>query len=120
MTSHETGVDAPVSFTLGLYRCVGNTALYRRLMDRFLATRLSAPDDIRALWLDGNVTDSAMMAHSMISTAGSLGATSLSESARALQDALKEQDPAQVERSLQAFRHEHARAVDAFRAHIAG
>lgn len=107
----------PVSFALGLHRCVGNAALYRRLLERFLSTRLTVPDDICGLWLAGNLTDAAMMAHSMISTAGTLGATVLSESARALQDALK-QEPARIEECLEAFRREHALVADAIRAHI--
>jgi len=111
--------DEPVSFSLGLHRCVGNAALYRRLLERFLATRLSVPEDIRGLWLDGNLTESAMMAHSMISTAGTLGATALSEAARALQQALSH-EPAQVEACLAVFRDEHSLATASIRKHIGG
>ncbi|MDY0746510.1 Hpt domain-containing protein [Paucibacter sp. R3-3] len=115
----ESEVKEPVSFSLGLHRCVGNAELYRRLLDRFLTTRLTVPDDIRSLWLGGDLTDSAMMAHSMISTAGTLGATALSEAARALQQALK-QEPARVEECLSVFGREHALAIASIRKHVGG
>ena len=111
--------DGVVSFSLGLHRCVGNEALYRRLLERFVTTRHTAPDDIRKLWLKGDLTESAMMAHSMISTAGTVGATALSEAARALQHALKD-EPVRVEELLQSFGHEHALALASIRKHIGG
>jgi len=115
--SRESELNEPVSFSLGLHRCVGNAELYRRLLDRFVATRLTVPDDIRGLWLAGNLTESAMMAHSMISTAGTLGATALSEAARALQQAFK-QEPAKVEECLKIFGYEHGLAIASIRKHI--
>ncbi|KQP38893.1 hypothetical protein ASF44_10645 [Pseudorhodoferax sp. Leaf274] len=107
----------PVSFSLGLYRCVRDPALYMRLLMRFLTTRLTMPQDIHRLWSQGEQEEARRVVHSAISSLGTIGALPLADVARALHVAMSS-DPAGVPAQLDAFTREHALAVAAIRQYV--
>lgn len=106
------GGRAPVpafSAALGLQRCMGRRELYERIARRFLETRLGVCDEMAAAWEQGRVDDATRIAHSLISSAGTVGASALSELARTLQAAARARDDAWWRAVLGEARAELAR-----------
>jgi HPt (histidine-containing phosphotransfer) domain-containing protein len=104
---------APVNFDAGLRRCLGRQDLYVRILRRF--TESSGPE-LAALqgWLQGNDAGPLRdMAHSLISTAGTIGADALSQAARALQAALAEGNSIAWAEPVRRLAAEHAAALTA-------
>ncbi len=102
---------AEIDHALGLRRCVGRPALYARIVQRYLDQPVSTSDAVRSAMATGDAGMAARHAHSLISTAGTLGAQRLSDAARALQKSLEAGDghwPYQL-----ALLAAHERAVDA-------
>ncbi len=88
---------------LGLARTAGKTALYRRLLQKFVALERDAIDQVRAALDAGDAATAARAAHTLKGTAGSIGATPLQDQAAALEQALHEPAPlALLEPLLQA------------------
>jgi PAS domain S-box-containing protein len=81
-----------VDFELGLERCLGRQALYERILRRFGDTRVDDGEGLRRLLGGGDPGAARELAHTLISTAGTIGAEALSASARALQIAIDEGD----------------------------
>ncbi len=109
----RTDVDAPtaVSWELGLHRCLGRKELHQRILERFLATRAEDADRVLAALREGDAMAAELIAHTMVSTAGTIGADGLSAAARALQQALQDRDVERVTPLAAAFALEHARVV---------
>jgi len=86
------GVAQPpaVSLALGLERCLGREDLYLRVVNRFLANSAHLGADIAQALGENDRAAAARHAHSLISTAGTLGAMPLSQAARSLYSALAE------------------------------
>ncbi|MFO1286613.1 MAG: Hpt domain-containing protein [Rubrivivax sp.] len=80
----------PVSLALGLERCLGREDLYLRVVNRFLANSAHLGADIAQALGEDDRAAAARHAHSLISTAGTLGAMPLSQAARSLYSALAE------------------------------
>jgi two-component system sensor histidine kinase/response regulator len=118
----ERAVESPppsgISFELGLRRCLGRTELYRKILHRFLETRANDPAAIRAALVLGDRDGAAQIAHSSVSTSGTIGAERLSDAARQLQLAL-DTDEAGSLALLDTFAAEHALVLTALRAHLA-
>ena len=90
----ERGVD----FDVGLRRCMGKAELYQRIVTRFLTSRHEDVRDIRAALNSGKPQVAADIAHQLISSAGTIGAESLSHTARTLQTAISQESlPALLE-----------------------
>jgi PAS domain S-box-containing protein len=79
-----------VDFTLGLQRCLGRDDLYQRILGRFADTRGDDGATLRRQFASGDLAGAAALAHTLISSAATIGADPLSAAARALQDALDE------------------------------
>ena len=79
-----------LSVEQGLRRCLGRHELYARIARRFLAEGRQAVPAIGAALRGGRRGEAARLAHSLISSAGTLGAMPLSEGARALYMVLAE------------------------------
>ena len=109
----ETGIDADaaVSWELGLHRCLGRQELHQRILERFLATRSEDADRLQAALREGDALAAERIAHTMVSTAGTIGAEGLSTAARSLQQALQAGDAGRVAPLAAAFVHEHARVM---------
>jgi CheY-like chemotaxis protein len=111
----RSSADAPsaVSWELGLHRCLGRKELHARILQRFLATRSDDATRLLAALHDGDTTSAELIAHTMVSTAGTIGADGLSTAARALQQALQDRADERVAALAPAFALEHARVLAA-------
>ena len=111
-TTVQGHAGAAVSFELGLSRCLGRHDLYLRVVQRFLDTRRHDGAKLRAAHAAGDDEALARLAHTTISTAGTIGAARLSELAQHVQEALRagprDAIPALVESLVDA----HGRVVD--------
>jgi signal transduction histidine kinase/DNA-binding response OmpR family regulator len=85
VTLAEEGA-AVVAFDLGLRRCLGRPELYEKILRRYLAQRAATGNEIRSALDAGNLEAGRRAAHTLISTASMIGATALSELARAMHD----------------------------------
>ena len=98
-----------VLFHLGLERCLGRHELYEKIVRRYLNDRADLPGRMREALDAGRAEQASMLAHNLISTAGTLGAMRLSDQARELQQAL---DAGQADRCrplIAALAREHQR-----------
>ena len=110
---------AGVSFELGLQRCLGRTDLYLRILNRFVSTRAGDPADIAAALAQNDLDRASGVAHNVISTAGTIGAESLSDTARALQLAIDSGEAERWPGLLEAFAKHHAVVSAQLRAYLA-
>jgi HPt (histidine-containing phosphotransfer) domain-containing protein len=97
---------------------MGRVDLFEKIVKRFLATRVGDPGLIREAIARGQIDVASTVAHSAISTAGSLGAEQLALSARALQQALDDSDPGDVAQRLAHFSREHAAVAQALQTYL--
>ncbi|MBI5255567.1 MAG: response regulator [Burkholderiales bacterium] len=112
-------VASGVSFALGLDRCLGRADLYRRILRRFLDGRGDPVQQIHHALATGDEALAARIAHTLVSTAGTIGAMGLSEQARALQDAIDDRQHHRLPTLVDGLAHEYRRVSDAVRAHLA-
>jgi CheY-like chemotaxis protein len=108
-SAEEAGGTPAFSSELGLRRCLGRRELYAKIALRYLETRADLAGELQRAWDAGERLEAERLAHSLISTAGTLGATALSELARALQAASQAGDAAWWAALLDEARDEHAR-----------
>ncbi len=109
-----------MSFELGLQRCLGRVDLYERILSRYLATRLDAPSQIRAALEERDLDKASGFAHSLISTAGTIGAEALSEAARAVQLAIDAGEDHRWPALIDALAQHHAIVATALENYFAG
>ncbi|MBI5721617.1 MAG: response regulator [Burkholderiales bacterium] len=115
-----------ISFAIGIERCLGRRDLYERIALRFLAQGGASVQGIGEALDRGDRNTAKRLAHSLISTAGTLGAMPLSDGARALYAALAEgADAAEGDVGpggegdrLTVLAAEAARVLEALRAHL--
>src|SRR5476649_1760419 len=100
-----------ISFELGLKRCLGRAELYARVLQRFLDTQSKDPQRVRDAVDAGDLGRASMIAHSQISTAGSVGAEGLSEAARALEGVCNAGGGPQLPGVLDAFTSQLATVI---------
>jgi len=108
-----------VSIELGLRRCLGKPDLYAKIVRRYLAQGDEACR-IRTALEAGDADRASNGAHSLVSTAGTIGATALSETARALQLAIDAGETARVPALLDVLEQEAAIVDEALREWLAG
>ncbi len=111
-TPVQADADAAVSFELGLSRCLGRHDLYLRVVQRFLDTRGGDADRLRAAHADGDDEALAHLAHTTISTAGTIGAARLSELAQHVQETLRAGPRDAIPALVEALAQAHRRVVD--------
>ncbi|WP_056262192.1 MULTISPECIES: response regulator [unclassified Roseateles] len=114
----ELSEPSGVSFALGLHRCLGRRDLYRRIAARFASGGPSAVQEIVSAIDSGEPLRASQLAHSLISTAGTLGASRLSEIARRLQAALESNQQADIGPLLAEARREQVEVVTALKAFL--
>jgi len=110
---------AAVSFELGLGRCLGRHDLYLRVIRRFLDTRQHDADKLRAAHARGDAEAMAHLAHTTISTAGTIGAARLSELASHVQESVRAGTAGEMPTLIEAFARSHRRVVDELSAFVA-
>ena len=104
--------SAAVSFELGLSRCLSRHDLYLRVVCRFLDTRRHDADNLRAAHVRGDDATIAHLAHTTISTAGTIGASRLSAIAVQVQESVRAGTPDALPALIAAFTQAHGRVVD--------
>ncbi len=96
-----TAAAGGVSFELGLQHCAGKADLYERIVRQYLGQALDVPQAIRSGLTTGDLARALELAHTLISTAGTIGAAVLSGLARNLQARIQAGDladwPVQVD-----------------------
>jgi CheY-like chemotaxis protein len=110
---------AGISFELGLQRCMGRVELYERILKRFLEARLGDVAAVRDALAEQDFDKAAGIAHSVISTAGTIGAEGLSDAARALQLAIDATEIDRLPSLFEAFAARHAQVTEALRKYFA-
>ncbi|MEP6502277.1 MAG: response regulator, partial [Betaproteobacteria bacterium] len=110
--------QAAVSFELGLRRCLGRHDLYLRVIHRFLDSRRLDASRLREALEAEDWTAVAHLAHTTISTAGTIGAAALAGIAEQLQEALRGEQRTAVPALVDAFAQAHERVVSELRAFI--
>jgi HPt (histidine-containing phosphotransfer) domain-containing protein len=97
---------AGIAYREGLRRCIWKADLYRRIAGRFLGCRPSAATCIAQHLDAGRRNDASRVAHTLISSAASLGALRLSELAQQLNQSLDAEDEATARVLLDELTHE--------------
>jgi CheY-like chemotaxis protein/HPt (histidine-containing phosphotransfer) domain-containing protein len=111
--------EAPaVSFALGLHRCMGRRDLYTRVLRQFLESHGGDSQRLHQALERGEIATAAMIAHTLVSAAGAIGAESLAASVRALQHACAHAPDPSLPALRAAFTHEHARVLASLAAHL--
>ena len=101
-----------MSTELGLGRCLGRLDLYRTILVRFQQSRGEDVQKMRQALDDGQPQLVSQMAHSVVSTAGTIGAEALSNAARVLQLSIDIGESSRWNALFEQFAHEHARVID--------
>ena len=109
----------PVSFDVGLQLCLGRSDLYRDIIVRFLQAFADEPAKVQAAVGARELQRAARIAHSMVSTAGILGAAPLSAAARELELGIAQGDPERLPRLVQSFAARHGEVLVELRAYLA-
>jgi len=109
----------PVSFELGLRQCLGNSDLYSDIIHRFLEKFTDEPAKAQAALAGNDLRRCAEIAHSMISTAGILGAAPLCAAARALEVGIAQGERERLPQLVQSFAKCHAEVLAELRAYVA-
>jgi two-component system sensor histidine kinase/response regulator len=105
-----------LSVELGLRNCLGRRELYEKILRRFFDMRANDALDMRAALGAGRNNDAAMIAHAVVSNAGTIGAMALSDTAKSLQLALDAEERSTWPVLADEFACEHARVMDVLRA----
>ncbi|MCU7866373.1 MAG: response regulator [Candidatus Thiodiazotropha sp. (ex Lucinoma borealis)] len=96
------GTSQVINRTAGLAVCNGNEALYERILKRFLSSEATFPERFQNALEEVDTTTATRHAHSLKSSAGSIGALHLQQAALELETACREQtDKAQLLTLLQ-------------------
>ncbi len=114
--------DGHVAFELGLARCVNRKDLYEQVLRHFMDQEAHVPESIRSHLRSRDFESALLLAHTLVSTAGHVGADRLAELARQVQRACQQHDqPLSETRAIELeVEFEHARrAVGAFLADAA-
>jgi len=109
----RVGESEKVSVASGLVHCMGNEVLYQKLVRRYIEEGARAHEHIEALLEVGQLQQASDVAHSLVSSAGTVGARALSDVARRLQQALDQRTMDQVPSLLEALKREEALADEA-------
>ena len=108
---------AGVSWADGLAHFSGKTALFERMLERFLELKAGAAGEIRSSLDQGDSEGAERLAHSMVSAAGTIGALELAGTALELQHAIRAGAPAPIEALFVQFSAEASRVIEGLKAH---
>ncbi|MCD2340142.1 response regulator [Ideonella azotifigens] len=105
--------EEAVSFALGLQRCLSQRDLYRKVVQRFVSVHAEQPAQLAAALAREAWREAAALAHDLISTAGTIGAEGLSQTARALEQALNAGEATRWAALQATLALQHARVMQA-------
>ena len=109
MQSHKNyEMKLAVDFDHGLRSCMGRNDLYARVIEAFMAARADDPARVRQALSTWDLNALQFAAHSVIYSAGAIGAFTLSGLARKIYDCATNQPLIDAIRPLlDSFEHEH-------------
>ncbi len=90
--SYEPLVQAGINVKMGLDFCCGEDDFYLDMLQMFASQRAEKTDEINSLYESANWADYAIKVHALKSTSLTIGAEELSEHAKALEKAGKDED----------------------------
>ncbi|HWA75559.1 MAG TPA: substrate-binding domain-containing protein [Polyangiaceae bacterium] len=95
-----------------LARVNGDAATYRRLLQRFLASHATAPQDLKRALDESDIETALRIAHTLTSAAANVGANQLQRAAQFMESTLR-QDASQVAMALADFEFAHLATLTA-------
>jgi CheY-like chemotaxis protein len=107
-----------VALELGLSYAAGRRAHYRHLLELFLKLSAGTAEKIRGALSQGAFETAGNLAHSMIASAGIIGAQGLSSMAKSLQIAIESRDPGIIEAFRTRFEGDLQLVLDGLRAYF--
>jgi signal transduction histidine kinase/DNA-binding response OmpR family regulator len=110
--------DTAVSFDMGLQRCMGRTALYQGLLQRFVEDYTAEASRIRLALDAHDLAKAAGLAHDLTSVAGTIGAMALSATARRLHAAIEAGARDQWPALMQSLEQQHREVFEAVAAYL--
>ena len=114
----QPGNLAGISWAAGLAHFSGKAPLFERMLERFLELKAEASQEIRAALDRDDPPAALMLAHSMISAAGTIGARELAATALALQHGLQAGAGAPIEMLFARFQAELATVLGGLETHL--
>ncbi len=102
---------AAISTELGLKNCLGRRELYEKILRRFRDTRADDATLLQTALAEGRSIDAAMIAHAVVSNAGTIGAAALSDTAKSLQLALDADERDAWPQLAAEFTRQHGRVM---------
>jgi CheY-like chemotaxis protein len=106
-----SALSPSVDFSAGLRRCMGRRDLHQRVLARFVQSRGEGGGDVRQSLEKGQIPSALLVLHSLVSSAGMIGAVNLSERARELDALLREGRRLGWEQPLLQFEQEQQRVL---------
>lgn len=107
-----------ISWADGMTRFFDKKELYLKLLKKFLELKAHSNQELREALAKGDAILAGRLAHSMISSAGSIGAQELSETSRALADAIRDQKAEEIQHLLEQFGNQLTEILDGLRRHF--
>ena len=99
----------------GLYYCQQDEALYRSLLAEFAANAEEKEERLQTSYQDKSWKDYALLSHSLKSTAGTIGATALSEAAAVLETAANSEGAEKIQAEHENLLELYRRTTKAIR-----
>ncbi len=110
------GIDVPA----GLVACMGNAALYRKVLRKFQAAQADFSARFQAALASPDSTEAERLAHTLKSTAGTIGARALARIAGQLEEACRSRDSAGIASTLEHATRELAPVLAGLAAGLPG
>ena len=110
---------AGIALEAGLACFNGKTALYEKMLHKFAELNLGKGDQVRRAYERGDAGTAALLAHSMISAAGTIGALELSGTARVLQRAIANGDAEAARPLLDQYETQFSTLLEGLNQHFA-
>ena len=117
MPADEVAPLAGISAAQGLKHSFGRAEIYEKMLHMFLQTRAGTSDELQALLAVGNIEGAARLAHSLKSSAGTIGAEALATAAAALEMALDSGPQESFALALAEFNAELVRVLAGLQRH---
>jgi signal transduction histidine kinase/DNA-binding response OmpR family regulator len=107
-----------VSREAGLANLMGHEAAYERLLRLFLELKPQVADDLKKALAEQDLELAERLAHSMIASAGTIGAAELSATALALQKAIRTRAPEPIKRLVAQFQENLDSVLESLKEHF--
>lgn len=107
-----------IDFEVGMRRCMGKVDLYKRIASRFLDVKGREVEHVRVALAKGDQARAVELVHQLISSAGTLGAESLSQTARTLQTAIRNGDVGELQSQVTYMEEQVRNVLEALQVYL--